>query len=65
MTRIQDLSPEDRARLMDAAKRRAVLLRAQAVADFWSTVGFALHKCWSAAAQALHHRSTPNTLQRK
>jgi hypothetical protein len=65
MTRIQDLSPDDRARLVDDAKRRAALLRAQAVDEFWSAVGSALPQWWSRVAHALQNRSTPNALQRK
>lgn len=46
------LSPAQRAALADAAKRRAMQLRAQAMQAFWSAVADALRAAWHWLRQA-------------
>ena len=50
------LSVSEHARFVDAAKRRATQLRAQAIDEFWTTVGQALRKGLKVLTPCLHYR---------
>jgi hypothetical protein len=50
------LSISEHARYVDAAKRRAARLRAQAIGEFWTAVGKALRKGVKTLTPRLHHR---------
>ena len=44
----RSLSPQDYAALIDAAKRRAVALRQEAISTLWTTLGRRLGTAWHA-----------------
>lgn len=48
------ISPADRARLMDAAKRQAGSLRDQAISEFWRQASMAARRVVMAAHRLAH-----------
>lgn len=58
------LPPMDYARLMDAAKRRALEARREAINEFWTAVGRACRAAWHALGRVAGGRSRAGRLRR-
>lgn len=58
-TAARRLSPREQAALMDAARRRAVEARNEAVDAFWDAALGHLASAWHALVRAAHRPATP------